>query len=134
MHARHSEDSSVTEVSLASSHDCKLLLQQWSLVWTRRQQQSCLRARLCAWSHSQVRQLHTVSAASLIEPLVSLTCAVCAALEWPAVCRQVAAFPELRRSALQILSTGLDFGSTQVQLTCMHAAAWQTAWVPVGHM
>ena len=35
-------------------------------------------------------------------------------LEWPAVCRQVAAFPELRRSALQIVVLGLQLGQTQV--------------------
>ena len=35
-------------------------------------------------------------------------------LEWPAVCRQVAAFPELRRSALQIVVLGLQLGRTQV--------------------
>ena len=36
-------------------------------------------------------------------------------LEWPAVCRQVAAFPELRRSALQIVVMGLQLGKTQVR-------------------
>ena len=35
-------------------------------------------------------------------------------LEWPAVCRQVAAFPELRRSALQIVVLGLQLGRTRV--------------------
>ena len=69
-------------------------------------------------------------------------------LEWPAVCRQVAAFPELRRSALQIVVLGLQLGTSQVRdnvivvyfslpttkladsnLRCLHPHG---LWTPVG--